>query len=448
MRRLLAILLSLVLTGQSWATDYYLRSTDGDNVDDGLSWANAKATLANALGTASAGDRIFVSDNHAETQASAMTLTSLGTAASPCQIICVDDAGNPQPPTTRATTATVSTTGNSSIVCTGFTWVYGVTFQCADSTNGPNLDITNWNLDNCTLYRRGTSASGGVRALAGDMRWKDTSVRVDAAGVGLLVTTKLVWVGGTATKGTGATTLFGGTNSNTGLSRLIGVDCSQYGSGTTILPALNSGKRIVELINCKLGSSVTLMGTPTTPAAEEIEVINCDSGNTNYRYQKQSYAGTITQETTIVRSGGATDGTTPISHKFVSSANSKFYAPLRGPWLTFWNETTGSAVAVTAETVTDNVTLTDAEAWIEVEYLGTSGFPLSVIATDQVSDPVFGTPANQTTSTVTWTTTGLTTPVKQKLSTSVTPQVKGPIRARVVLAKPSTTMYTCPKVRP
>ncbi len=50
----------------------YLRSTDGNDLDDGLTWATARATLANALTAAGAGGTVYVSQNHAETQASAM----------------------------------------------------------------------------------------------------------------------------------------------------------------------------------------------------------------------------------------------------------------------------------------------------------------------------------------------------------------------------------------
>jgi hypothetical protein len=113
-------------------------------------------------------------------------------------------------------------------------------------------------------------------------------------------------------------------------------------------------------------------------------------------------------------------------------------------WIEKWNETTGSSITVTIETVTDNVTLTDAEAWIEVEYLGTSGFPLGIWTSDRIANATLGTPANQTSSSETWTTTGLATPVKQKLAVSFTPQEKGLIRARVAVAKASTTMYYDP----
>lgn len=173
--------------------------------------------------------------------------------------------------------------------------------------------------------------------------------------------------------------------------------------------------------------------------------VNCDSADTNYRYYKQNYQGTVTQETTIVRASGSSDGTTSFSRKFVSTANSKIISPLEGPWTEFWNESL-SSLTVEAEVITDGVTLTDAEAWLEVEYLGTSGFPLGVFVSDRIADDIFGTPANQTSSSETWTTTGLSSPVTQKFSVTFTPAEKGLIRARVVLAKPSTTMYADMKV--
>lgn len=42
----------------------------------------------------------------------------------------------------------------------------------------------------------------------------------------------------------------------------------------------------------------------------------------------------------------------------------------------FWNESTGSSVMVTIPVVTDKVTLTDEEGWVEVEYIDRSGNPL------------------------------------------------------------------------
>jgi hypothetical protein len=227
---------------------------------------------------------------------------------------------------------------------------------------------------------------------------------------------------------------------------LRGVDLSQIGSGKSVVDVSTMvGDSFVIIENCKLGSSGAFTTGSFAAPGPRVEVVNCDSADTNYRYCYKDYQGEITHETTIVRTGGASDGTTPISRKMVSSANSKFYSPLVLEVDQFWNEST-SELTVTVEVVTDNVTLTDAEAWLEVEYLGTSGFPISTFISDRASN-ILSTPANQTTSTETWTTTGLATPVKQKFSVTFTPAEKGVIKARVMLAKASTTMYVCPKVK-
>lgn len=111
--------------------NFYVRSTDGSDADNGTTWALAKATLAGALNVATAGDTIFVSDNHAETQASAMTLSSQGTAASPVRILCADDSAVISVIPPRCCCIMVS---NSRMICsllvanTPLSWSTGVNF--------------------------------------------------------------------------------------------------------------------------------------------------------------------------------------------------------------------------------------------------------------------------------------------------------------------------------
>lgn len=437
----------------------YLRSGDGSDASDGLTWANAKATLAAALTAAGAGGTVYVSDNHAETQASAMTLTSPGTAASPTVVLCVDDTADPEPPTALATTATVSTTGASSFTFNGFAYCYGITFSAGSAANTANLAWAStspwaWFFDTCHFKLANTSASsliavGTITDGGSDdqiIHWNNCSVEFGSTSQSIRAATRLVWTNKSSAivGATIPTTLIIGVNNAFCDVTVRGVDLSALGSGNNLVSVASSEPGRFLLENCKLGDSVTVAtGTHIGQGGFTIDLINCDSADTNYRYHRVSYQGNITQEATIVRTSGASDGTTAISRKMVSSANSKFYSPLESAPIIRWNETTGSSVTATVEVVTDNVTLTDAEAWVEVEYLGTSGFPLSLFVSDRAAD-YLATPANQTTSSVAWTTTGLTTPVKQKFSVSFTPQEKGLIKARVMLAKASTTMYFCP----
>jgi hypothetical protein len=118
-------------------------------------------------------------------------------------------------------------------------------------------------------------------------------------------------------------------------------------------------------------------------------------------------------------------------------------AVLRTDEILVWNETVGSPVTIHCHTVTDGVTLTDADCWLEVQSLSTSGFPVSSFVSDSAG--VLASASNQDSSTETWTTTGLTSPIRQRLSVTVTPQEKGWISAVVRVVRPSTTIYVCPK---
>lgn len=423
-------------------------------------WTAAHARLANALAWMAAGDTVYVSDNHAETQATAMVLTSLGTGAAPCLILCVDDAATP--PTALAITGTLTTTEASGIDFAGFAYCYGLAFYCGTGTTACHMRWATqapwgWRLDSCNLYLNITSANlsliyVGVTASGANqlLEWVNTSVRFANAVQYIRIACQLRWwnSSGIGVGGTVPTTLF--------QVPVAPIDAKVVVSGVDLTALHNSGHNLVTASgafpssftfrNCKLAAGVNITtGAIAGPDGCEVNIINCDSGDTNYNYQKTRFQGSVYDETTIVRTGGASDGTTPISRKMVTGTGSQFFSPLESDPCIVWNETTGSAITATVEVVTDNVTLTDAEAWIEVEYLGTSGFPLSLVTSDRAAD-VMATPANQTASTVTWTTTGLATPVKQKLSIAFTPQEKGPVRVRVMLAKASTTMYFCPKV--
>ncbi|MHA2218507.1 MAG: hypothetical protein ACXACY_21485, partial [Candidatus Hodarchaeales archaeon] len=188
----------------------------------------------------------------------------------------------------------------------------------------------------------------------------------------------------------------------------------------------------------KLGSGVTITtGTIQGQGAASLRMVNCDSADTNYRYHKQDFQGTITSENTIKIAN--------VSRKVVSTADVKDYKPVVSDPIIYFN-TNLTSQTVTVEVVNDGLTLTDAEIWLEIEYLGTSGFPLSLFSNDRVSDPVFGTPVNQTTSTAAWITTGLSSPVKQKLEVTFTPLEEGVVKCRVYMARASTTVYFDPKV--
>ena len=420
-------------------------------------WTAPHSRLANAFSWMAAGDDCYVSNNHAETQAVAMQLTSPGTVTSPCRILCVSDTGSTPPVSADlATTATITTTGNSTMQIDGVFYMEGITFTSGDSSGTSSIIVqylvtrTAAIFNKCALRLGGTGSSSKFRLIDsvgadGFVLLNNTTVQVGATGQGIAVKMRFRWQN-TANAITGATLPTSLLLSSFGNIDLLGVDLSALGAGKSLITANGGSTANVRLVDCKLGASVSVTtGSVTSPGAIQVQMVNCDSADTNYRYYFQDYTGTISQETTIVRTGGANDGTTTFSRKFVTTANSKFYSPLVGPWFRYWNDSTGSPITVSAEVVTDNVTLKDTEAWIEIEGLTTSGVPLGGFVSDAAAD-VLNAGTNQPTSSETWTTTGLAVPVKQTLSTSITPAEKGWIRARVCLAKASSTVYVCPKV--
>lgn len=431
---------------------FYLNSVDGSDASDGSTWADAKATTAGAIAAMSAGDTCYVSDNHAETQAGAMTLTGPATTGDALYFICANDAA--EPPTAVATTATVTVSGNAAMNFSGRMVFQGISFFVGTS-GGSNASRFNFGtgadmairLVDCSLNMAANAAGGdmtigqaGAAATRDSLlEWINTDLSFAHAGQSIDVVCDLTWEGG-ALGGTAPTNIFTpGSGNINGVVNVNGVDLSNT-TNNLVLGGQSNTSAYFNFDNCKLGSGVAVLSSaPTSPSSTRARLINSDSGDTNYRYHYQNHFGTITSESTIVLTGGASDGTTTVSEKMVSGSDTAFFRPLVSEPKTKFNNST-SAITLTVEVITDNVTLTDAEAWLEVEYLGTSGFPISSFVSDRAAT-ILTTPANQTSSSVTWTTTGLTTPVKQKLAVTFTPAEKGWIIWRVHLAKASTTMY-------
>lgn len=443
--------------------DLYVRSTDGSDADGGTTWALAKQTMTGAAAIDAAGDRIFVSDNHAESTAASITIALAGTQASPTLVICGDDAA--EPPTAVAATGSVTTTGNSNITLTAVAaFIHGLIFNCGTGASGGSFiynsdgrltlrdcvfNVLNTNTLSRVAFGNSAATRGHVTLNNVNMTFSNTSQGVMAVGAAL------IWEGGGVTSGSAITSLIkSGSGNARGTDILLsGLNLTGCATALAIFTVGGAGPWRHVIRNCRLPASWSgTLVTGTFGAGQRVEMYNCDSGDTNYRLWVEDAAGSTRQETTIVRSGGASDGTTALSWKLVTSADAE-YPMVRHetPEIVVWNDTVGSAITVTAEIVHDSQgagsgsKFQDDEVWLEVMYLGTSGFPLGVWESDSKAN-VLSTAANQADSSETWTTTGLASPVKQALSDTFTAQEKGYIHARVVCAKASKTLYICPKL--
>jgi hypothetical protein len=441
--------------------DIYLKSTTGADGNTGLTnWGNAKATLAAALTAAGAGGRVFMSQAHTETYSANTTLPG-GSVSSPISVICCDDSA--APPTAVATTGAITNTGAFSLVTGNNVNYYGVNFKAGSGGSNGFISLANTNtpvglFESCSFDLSGGGNASAVNATSSgsvftSITWINCTITFGNVAQTINVSgCRFRWRGGSVLAGSptiNVTALI--TSQGTGLGTAILLEDLDLSSMGTTSPIFTNVATCVTSIarNIKMGASQTLLksGSTISNLNSRMSGYNIDSGATNYKLKIEDWAGTITSETTFVRTGGASDGTTTLAWKMVSNTK-----PVPGDSITaletdemvVWNDTTGSAITVTVEILRDSATaLKDDEIWLEGHYASSGSDPQYAFATDERADPL-ATTANQASSSASWITTGMANPNTQALSITFTPQAKGYVYLKVCLAKTSTTVYVDP----
>jgi len=370
---------------------YYVRS-GAAGAADGTSWTDAYTTLVTALTGKAAGDIFYVAADHAETAAAAKTLTSPGTAVNPCYIYCVDHTGSVPPVSADLrTTGSVTTTGTNAITFAGgHAKVYGLIFSAGTGASPVSMGLgsTNgsWVLDSCQLQNPTTSTNSNFlvgsqtipRAIY--IKLKNTTFTFGHSGCAIILAgARFVWED-TPSAIAGATQplrLFDDASSGaSGDAWIEGVDLSAIASGQTLVAAINAPKTFT-FKDCLLSSNVIIAAAPQDPAYAETFLLRSDGAGTNYRNEKYQYMGTQTVETTIIRTGGASDGTTSISSKITTTVNSNWFTPFEAFPIAIWNSTTASNVTATLEGVWNVAALpNNDEFWFDFEYQGSASGPL------------------------------------------------------------------------
>lgn len=421
-------------------------------------WAAPYARLETAVSAArsTAGDTFYVAHDHAQTTGSNLTITPAGTPASPHTVLCVNAAGSVPPVSADLrTTAQVITTGAASMtLASGCMYVYGVRFQCSTGGGGQNLIFSPtasnnnliYTLESCQLNNNSTGAIGhpllgGTAFLANRSRIRLINSTIGYGAVGQstpLGPANFEMRGGGLTGSSPTTFLSGSVSSAECVARFDGVDLSP---ATGALVAAIIGGQQITFANCKFAAAPTI-GTPTAQAGS-IDVISSGNTGSSNRQERYRYEGTLTRESVIVFQ--ATDGVAAMSWKVVTTANAKTLFPFDCFEIAQFNALVGSPLTATVEIVNDGVTLKNDEIWIEVEHMDTVGQSIGTISSSGRADPL-AAGANVPTSTAAWTTTGLASPVKQKMSVTFTPQIAGLVRVLVRVGKASQTVYIDPRV--
>lgn len=431
---------------------------------DGSSWANAFTVLKTAMAAPRlAGDIFYVSHQHNEVAGSSYWIQSPGTAVAPQKVYCVNDGA--EPPVALATTGAISTTTTTELAFyTGYAYFYGMVFTAGSGSSNATLKFNNgssafgFRFKDCKFLIGGTGSTGkmdvGTSSNTGDqyIEWVNCTVQFAAVGQKINITGapgQFTWRD-TLNAVAGATiptVLMNIGSVNDCPNALIsGVDFSALVAGKTLLNNSSTGRGRVQIQNCKLNAAATLYnrGTPSSHASAQVDIDTTDSAAATTRFERYRFQGVVTQETTNVKLLGATDRTTPIAWKMVSNAQPTYQIPLTSPPFVMRHNATGG-VNVSVEILHDSLTaLKDNEVWLEVEHLASGLSPITTRTMDRSLNEIFATPADQTASSASWVTSGLTNPNAQQLSVDITPAMKGLFKAVVCLAKPTYTIYVDP----
>lgn len=417
-------------------------------------WNAPHARLANAIAWAAAGDTIYVGHNHAETQASAMTLS--GSSAAPFLVICVNAAGTVPPVSADlATTATITTTGNFGITISSAIFFRGITLNAGSGAVAATITLSGTAgsglyFKNCALKKNGTSATtaaillGFTATSPSNVVFDNTTFTFGATGDGIATrrTNSVLWKNSPSAIGgaTLPTTLFTAAVAEPVVWRLEGVDLSALASGKTLVAAIDVPQRFY-LKDCKLGASVAVSAAQASPGSAEVYLTNCDSAGTNYRHEKYTSAGTQIVETTIVRTGGASIKATPLSWKIATSSTSTWLFPFEClPIVIPDNDVIGTPITIVVQGIWGGAAVpNNDEIWMDAEYFGASNSPQGSFLSTGKAD-ILAAGVALSSGSGTW---GGST-VKFQMSVTITPQIEGPIYLYVKAAKASSTFYIDP----
>ena len=422
----------------------------GSNTSPYDDWAKAATLFLTAVDFASSGDDIIIGADHAEDPAASVTYTFPGTAASINRVISSTVGAGSTIVYNKADNVQVDNGGatNRSITIVGFVHFFGVSFKVGNDLviqSSPQRVLFNDSL----LTFQNTASSLITNSTSGEnsLVLENTDLTFVAGGANARIIcqgfTKFYWRGGILSyTGTMPTALFDGAIRDS-IMEISGVVLSDI---TSAIFDVSDGVDIIgRLHHCLLNSGVSLTTGTIFGQGTTILMSGCDdtTGNNLYRLEYVDYWGSTVHDDAIFLN--ASDGTTPISWKMVSTANAvEFSEPTKSPPIFAWVDSTGSKT-FTIQCLWDSVTdIQDDEIWLEIEFLEASADTDSAFADDRMAD-ISATPADQTTNAEVWTET-LTNDNEFEVAVTVTVNRVGPVVARVHLAKPSTTVYVDPLI--
>jgi hypothetical protein len=427
----------------------FFYDSTGSNTAPYDTWAKAATSIATVAAAMAAGDTLWVGDDSNESVAVATTATFPGTAANPNFIYCVDHTkaspGTGDLKTGAAGAGSVTTTGNNVLSLRGSFYCYGVFFSSGSGANAVSLAIAGTGgtqkYEQCTLKTGGTSGgtlqfgvSGGLSFL-----WFVNCTFIISSAASSFNFRSQITIQNGSLSGTAPTTAI----SQTGVQIFIeGFDYSNLGNNTLVANTTSNNNTII-LKDCKAPASYTRAATLTVPGCVDLSIIRSDSSATTYVQEKYNYWGSQIANTSITRSGGASDGTTAISWQ-VAPLNTSWVEPFVCFPVAIWNPTVGTvnvSVHATSNLAAGAFPNTD-DIWIEVEGPGVVGSPQGIYANNTKANNL-ATGTAYTNDSATW--AGSPAGGTFARTAAIVTKQTGPLTIYVKCAKTSTTFYVDPK---
>ena len=422
-------------------TTYFV--DDGGDGSDGLTWAKAYTSI-NALDAAVAfasGDIVYFGHDHVCQAVNSATLTIVGPTSGLPVVFISATTGSDPPAYQKGTGTQIDTTEGATfdVVFNGAFALYGIFVKAGRDIYGDNDQNESFYCRDCTLApgpSNGINASGNNGTgrqfvnLIADLTQDGSS---DRSGSVFLISGSAGYsINGLTFVNPGFRTgnIFAGAASQTGRRDISGADFSGFTNATTC-EIFGGNSQNVTLTNCKTVANYSLYDASAANVDTRILATNVGSADDPAGMWYHDYFGDAKSSTSIYRSGGATIEGIANSWLVTTTAVCNEYAPFHSPWIYGLVSSTGSKTFDTYIT-NDTADFTNAQIWLEVEYLATSDSPLWTLASDQRAT-ITTTAADQDDDTTsTWVGAGPAYTYKQRLRVTATVGETGQFRARVV----------------
>jgi hypothetical protein len=443
-------------------SEYYVRS-GATGAADGSIWADAFTNIAAALAVAGSGDTLWVANDHLYAHGASYLVFGPDTGVG-VRILGVN-TNSVEPPTGLADPPTATEavgSANAGLAIAGRLFIDSMIFLSSTSSSGGALFTfgstisCNVHCVRCKLQSWTANSFGGFLLGFGPSTANDDSLTIfDDCSFYSNNTTRMFAVqhGRTlirnCTIDPDSVTPTQLIMQRAGVAGELIIDASDV-SGEAFsyfMDPAGAGSSRVFARNLKMPSgTAAATGSANGPGGPVIALHNTASGDVYNNMARAEHAGTQVEETTLVRTGGS-----DVSYRIDTSANAAYpNVPFTSSEGAMYNSVT-TEQTLTVEILHDtNVAagqgsgtdfdFTNAEVYLRVMALTTSGFPLGEWVSDAPAD-VFATPTDQDASSEAWTTTGMTTPVKQALSVTFTAAEAGYLHWEVCVAAASKTLY-------